>query len=89
MDWSASAVERDAVPIERDRLLHAWRCQDGPGIPFADIEHVFMALGAGQSGTTARDVTGSSPDMNATSKDSVPRGLCIRTQRREGLAAAG
>ncbi len=48
--WIISAFERGAVPIEPDRLLHAWRCQNGPGIPFEELARLFMPLGVEPDG---------------------------------------
>jgi hypothetical protein len=50
VEWVASAFEREVVPIDLDRLLHAWRCQNGPGIPFEELARLFMALGVEPDG---------------------------------------
>ena len=50
VEWITSAFERDAVQIEPDRLLHAWRCQNGPGIPFEELARLFMPLGVEPDG---------------------------------------
>ena len=50
VEWISSAFERDAVQIEPDRLLHAWRCQDGLGITFEELARLFMPLGVEPDG---------------------------------------
>lgn len=50
MEWVASALKRGVLPIDLDRLLHAWRCQNGPGIPFEDLARLFMSLGVEPDG---------------------------------------
>jgi hypothetical protein len=49
-EWITSAFERKAVSIEPNRLLHAWRCQNGPGITFEDLARLFMPLGVEPDG---------------------------------------
>lgn len=48
--WITTAFERGAVQIEPDRLLRAWRCQNGPGIPFDELARLFMSLGVEPDG---------------------------------------
>lgn len=45
VDWITSILEAGAPRVSTDRLLHAWRCQNGPGISFEDIARLFMPLG--------------------------------------------
>lgn len=50
VEWISSAFERGAVQIEPDRLLHAWRCQEGPGITFEELALLFIPLGVEPDG---------------------------------------
>ena len=47
---SPSADLSDGPQVEADRLLHAGRCQNGPGISFEDIARLFMPLGVEPDG---------------------------------------
>lgn len=49
-EWIVAAFERGTVQIEPERLLHAGRCQNGPGIPFEELARTFMALGVEPDG---------------------------------------
>lgn len=45
VDWITSILDTGVPQVSTGRLLHAWRCQNGPGISFEDIARLFMPHG--------------------------------------------
>ena len=50
VEWIESVLDGGAARVGPDRLLQAWRCQNGPGISFTDIARLFMPLGVEPDG---------------------------------------
>jgi len=50
VEWARAALESGAARVEPDHLLHAGRCQNGPGISFENIARLFMPLGVEPDG---------------------------------------